>query len=73
MKIFLLEIPQQGYDTYDSHVIIAKTERTVITLAQEISADEGSEIWETATITELGDYKGHKDAPFIACSSFNAG
>lgn len=60
------------YDAYDSHIIVADTEKTVRNLASDISADEGQNVWKTAKIEICGNYTSKETLPFILSSSFNA-
>lgn len=74
MKIY--SIRHQGeftYDSYDSMIIVANTKTQVVNIAKSNSADEGEEVWDTATITEEGIYTGVHTRPFILLASFNAG
>lgn len=75
MKIFKIYCNDfQGYDYYDSHVIVANNVQEVIDLAKKESADEGEENWDNSSIiNKVGIYTGEKKEPFILLSSFNAG
>ena len=45
MKIYLVYIEHQWYDTYDAHVVIADTPTQARYVASQSSADEWPEIW----------------------------
>lgn len=74
MKIYTIETGQsRGYDIYLGHVIVANDEAEVRQLAKNESADEGGKIWDSAKVTECGDYTCDRTEPFILLSDFNAG
>jgi len=77
MNIYLLEQDvNDGYDTYDSAVVIAKDEEE----ARRIEVGK-TEIWgswakpEYVKVTYLGEFKGKLEdiVSNIICASFNAG
>ena len=77
MNIFLIRCNSKfgTWDSYDGHVIIAKTREEVITLAQRTSGTEGKKAWsdESVTIEILGPYIGKDTESDIILSSYNAG
>lgn len=73
MKIYLIGHDDWTWDCYSDMVIVANNKEEVIKLAKDLSADEGEDVWETATITKQGKYTGEKQEPFILLSSFHAG
>ena len=73
MKIIKIEIPFQGYDTYDVHIIACDDSEEAIRLAQLKANDYGMGIWSQAKMEVLGEYTGKEKKPFIILSSFNAG
>ena len=72
MFIYLIDIEDFGYDCYSGHVVVANNEDEVILLAKESAGDEGTNIWEIATITNEGVYSGTNKMPFILLSSYHA-
>lgn len=73
MNIFSIKHDQGGYDRYRGHIIVANNEEEVRNLAKEEAAEEGVDIWDTATIKVEGNYTGNKTEPFIVLSDFLAG
>lgn len=73
MNIFSIKHDQGGYDCYSSHIIVANNEKEVRNLAKEEAADEGIDVWDTATVKVEGNYTGNKTEPFIMLSDFHAG
>lgn len=74
MNVYLLEVKKEfdgGYDSYDSHVVQAKTERKARQLCQH--GDEG-DIWvmPARTIIKLIGVNEEQEEKVIL-SSFNAG
>lgn len=72
MKIYFIEHCDSNveYDSYLSHVVVAKSEEQCRSLVKKISQSEGSNIWDSAKIEILGPYDGIKKDPFIANSNF---
>jgi len=70
---YLIQIKQQGFDTYDAHIVYADSEAEVRELAANRSADEGPEIWRSseASVTRLDDMNLMGSRYIL--SSFNAG
>jgi len=73
MKIFSITHNRWGYDCYSGHIIVANNENEVRELAKKVSAGEGNDIWDVATVMIEGDYTGNKTEPFKLLSDFNAG
>ncbi len=75
MKIFLLQIKEDaygGYDSFDSHVVIADTEDRARLMCP--SGDEGKMAWqnpEASTCSIIGECSEEK--MYVVISSFNAG
>lgn len=73
MKIFIIEHDEFCYDSYGGHVIVANKVKEVREIAKNKAADEGQEVWNTATVVICGEYTGDRKEPFILLSSFRAG
>lgn len=73
MKIYLINIGYQGYDTYSGHIIVANNITQVRKLAKDIAWEEGEYACEMAEVSVEGTYTGNETTPFILLSSFHAG
>lgn len=75
LKLFIIEEKNEagfGYDSYDSHVIIANNEDEVRKLASIRHGDEGANAWLDLKLTEVSEIKISGESRIIL-SSFNAG
>jgi len=76
MKIYLIKIREDyidevpHYDSYDSHVVVAKNEEEARLLC--LSADEG-DVWTNRDYTDCIEILPLKMKPQLILSSFNAG
>jgi hypothetical protein len=74
MKIYLVEHDEScDWDYFSAFVIAANSRTEARLLAKSSAAEEGRNVWDTATVSTHGHYTGRRKTPHIILSSFHEG
>lgn len=79
MNIYKISQPYNGYDTYDSAIVIAETEdvaRNIHPSGNTINFEYCNQEWtnpNNVTVELISIYNGNYSSGKVLCASFNAG
>ena len=74
MKIYkLTQCENICWDAVTGFVIVANSENEAREVARGKHRDEGSEVWDSAPIEEVGTYTGQATTPFVLMADINNG